>query len=47
LSAFIAILGAGLLIYNFAKVKKQGPDKVLLAERAALAAGEVKPEQRS
>lgn len=45
LSAVLAILGAGLLIYNFAKVKKQGPDKVLLAERAALAASEAKPEQ--
>ncbi|MCR5007508.1 MAG: prolipoprotein diacylglyceryl transferase [Oribacterium sp.] len=36
LSAILAILGAGLLLYNFARVKKQGPDKVLLAERAAL-----------
>ena len=47
LSAVLAILGAGLLIYNFSKVKKHGPDKVLLAERAALAAGDLKPEQNT
>ncbi|MBE6004265.1 MAG: prolipoprotein diacylglyceryl transferase [Lachnospiraceae bacterium] len=46
LSGVLAILGAGLIIYNLNKVKKNGPDAALKAEREALAAknSEVKAE---
>lgn len=38
LSGILAVLGAGLIIYNLCKVKKNGPDAVLKAELEALAA---------
>ena len=47
LSAFIAILGAGILLYNFNKVKKYGPDAALKAEREALAAKNASDENNA
>ena len=38
LSGILAVLGAGIIIYNLCKVKKNGPDAVLKAELEALAA---------